>query len=439
MSKQWLLALAACCALLGAPLGAAPQDTAPAAFHFVHPEAKETWREGLPQDCVAVSPTCVYSPSERTVFALTELCGLGEGYEVEFLLLGNLSDRAYEGLAIAWDAPSVIGKAVAALGVPKGVAASVQRGLGMAQGERFTVEVKRLGKDEAFRPLADFVNDQCSTPAQNLFARGFPYVGADGHDDEMPASVIAAYAEPDSLFGLPYPAPKGAVYGLFTAKTNEEAGTPTIVALRWQRLPDGQARVLKHRVDVTTATLTNPDPLLAELKKVCEDPRDVFLDVRLAPTLPLAKIVPFARLLVALEAEGGFTIDAPAKGQVSLRAFLPNDAWRDRKARVFQPWEVEIAPPPKPGETPVVTLCQILEDWTVDGPDPALTRKCYPDMTAKTIAETLKRVDVSAGRVYVVFFYAAPGVTVGDLAPFAEALSGPCPTQWVFLEADRAK
>ena len=361
------------------------------------------------------------------------------GYEVEFLLLGNLSDRAYEGLAIAWDAPSVIGKAVAALGVPKGVAASVQRGLGMAQGERFTVEVKRLGKDEAFRPLADFVNDQCSTPAQNLFARGFPYVGADGHDDEMPASVIAAYAEPDSLFGLPYPAPKGAVYGLFTAKTNEEAGTPTIVALRWQRLPDGQARVLKHRVDVTTATLTNPDPLLAELKKVCEDPRDVFLDVRLAPTLPLAKIVPFARLLVALEAEGGFTIDAPAKGQVSLRAFLPNDAWRDRKARVFQPWEVEIAPPPKPGETPVVTLCQILEDWTVDGPDPALTRKCYPDMTAKTIAETLKRVDVSAGRVYVVFFYAAPGVTVGDLAPFAEALSGPCPTQWVFLEADRAK
>ena len=123
MSKQWLLALAACCALLGAPLGAAPQDTAPAAFHFVHPEAKETWREGLPQDCVAVSPTCVYSPSERTVFALAELCGLGEGYEVEFLLLGNLSDRAYEGLAIAWDAPSVIGKAVAALGVPKGVEA----------------------------------------------------------------------------------------------------------------------------------------------------------------------------------------------------------------------------------------------------------------------------------------------------------------------------
>lgn len=439
MSRHWLLALSAWCALLGAPLGAAPQETAPAAFRFVHPEAKETWREGLPQDCVAVSPTCVYSPSERTVFALSELCGLGEGYEVEFLLLGNLSDRAYEGLAIAWDAPSVIGKAVAALGVPKGVAASVQRGLGMAQGERFTVEVKRLGKDEAFRPLADFVNDQCSTPAQNLFARGFPYVGADGHDDEMPASVIAAYAEPDSLFGLPYPAPKGAVYGLFTAKTNEEAGTPTIIALRWQRLPDGRARVLKHRVDVTTATLTNPDPLLAELKKVCEDPRDVFLDVRLDPTLPLAKVVPFARLLVALEAEGGFTIDAPAKGQVSLRAFLPNDAWRDRKARVFQPWEVEIAPPPKPGETPVVTLCQILEDWTVDGPDPALTRKCYPDMTAKTIAETLKRVDVSVGRVYVVFFYAAPGVTVGDLAPFAEALSGPCPTQWVFLEADRAK
>ena len=420
-------------------LYAAPQETAPAAFVFTHPEAKKTWREGLPADCVAVSPTCVYSPSQRAVFLLAERCGLGAGYEVEFLLLGNLSDRAYEGLAVAWDPPSVVGKAVAGLGVPKGVPANVQRGLGLAQGERFTVELRRLGKDEAFRPLADFVDDQCSTPAQNLFARGFPFVGTDGYDDDMPAAILSAYAEPKSLFGLPYPAPKSAVYGLFRSKTEEECGAPAVIALRWQRLPDGQPRVLKHRVTVDAAAIADPDALLDTLKKVCEDPRDVFLDVRLDPALKLSEVVPFAKLIVALEAEGGFTIDAPAAGQLPIRAFLPNDAWRDRKARVFQPWEVEIAPPPKPGEQAVVTLCQILEDWTVDGPDPALTRKCYPDVTPKSIVQVLKRVDVNAGKVYVVFFYAEPGVTVGDLVPFAAALADVCPTQWVFLNAPAPK
>lgn len=415
-------------------LHAEPRETAPAAFVFAHPEAKRAWREGLPADCKEVSPTCVYSPSQRTVYLLAELCGLDEGYEVEFFLLGNLSDRAYEGLAVAWDPPSTVGKAVAGLGVPKGVAPDVQRGLGLAQGERFTVALKRLGRDTAFRPLADFVEDQCSTPAQNLFARGFPFVGTDGgYDDAMPAAILSTYAEPKSLFGLPYAAPKSAVYGLFRSKTAEEGGAPAVFALQWQRLPDGQPRVLKHRVTVDAAAVADPDPLLAQLRKVCEDPRDVFLDVRLDPALTLAQVVPLAKLLVALEAEGGFTIDAPAAGQLPIRAFLPNEAWRDRKARVFQPWEVEIAPPPKPGEQPVVTLCQILEDWTVDGPDPALTRKCYPDVTPNSIAQVLKRVDVNAGKVYVAFFYAQPEVTVGDLAPFAAALAEPCPTQWVFL------
>lgn len=417
-----------------APLRATPQETAPAAYAFAHAEAKADWRAGLPVDCVAVSETCVYSPGERTVFLLAELCGLDAGYEVEFLLLGSLSDRAYEGLAIAWDDPSTVAKAFEALGVPRGAPAEPLRGRAMAQGERVTMHLRRLGQDEAFLPLSDFVEDACSTPAQALFERGFPYVGADGGDDLMPAALIAAYTEPNALLGLPYSAPKSAVYGLFRSKVAMEPGTPAVVALRWQRLPDGQPRVLKHKVTVDAAATADPDPLLTELRNLCEDPRDVFLDVRLDPALTLAQVVPFARLLLALEAEGGLTLDAPAPGQLNLRAFLPNPAWRDRSARVFQPWEVEIAHG-KAGAPPTVTLAQVIEDWTVEGPDPALTRKCYPDVTAQTITRVMRQVDANGGRVYVVFFYAAPDVTVGELAPFAAALGEPCPTQWIFLEA----
>ncbi len=404
----------------------------PGEFHFKHPEMRQSWTAHLPKTATPLTDTCYAAKDEVTVYLLAELCGLGNGYETEFILLGRLSDRAYESLAIAWDDPGTIGKAVEALGCPKGLPANADRGLAMAKGERFTMKVKRIGLDENFRPLTDFMVDECSTPAQALFTRGFPYIGGTGFDDDMPAAILSAYTEEKSLFGLPYHAPKSAVYGLFRTTTDEVYGTPAIIALQWQRLPDAQSRVYNHRLTLTPESIQDPDALIAGLKTLCDDPRDVFLQVRFAPELTLAQVTPLAKLLLTLEAEGGFTLDAPEPGQLPLRAFTPSDAWRTREGRVFQPWEVEFLPGTKDAP-PAVTLCQILEDWTVDGPDPALTRKCYPDMTPETIASTLQKVDQSNGKVYVTFFYATPETTIGELTPYAEALAPLTPTQWIFL------
>ncbi len=407
-------------------------STRPGEYHFKHPDAREAWTTTLPKDLLPVSKTCYASPSENTIYLLAELCGLGAGYETEFILLGQLSDRGYESLAIAWDHPSTIGTAIKQLGCPSGTPANADRGLAMAKGERFTVALKRIGKDDTFRPLSDFMVDECSSPAQALFTRGFPFIGGTTFDDDMPAAILSAYTEDKSLFGMPYHAPKSAVYGSFRTTTEEVTGTPTIIALKWQRLPDNQPRVYHHTLTLTPESIQTPDTFIEELKQLCEDPRDVFLQVRFAPELKLAQISPLAQLLLTLEAEGGFTLDAPESGQLPLRAFAPNNAWRTREGRVFQPWEVEFAPNADTG-TPDVTLCQILEDWTVDGPDPALTRKCYPGMTPETIASTLKKVDQNNGKVYVTFFYAAPDTTVGELTPYAEALAPLTPTQWFFL------
>lgn len=411
--------------------GEAQAAQGPAAYTFRHPEAKAQWRAGLPADCVALSPTCCYSPSAGAVYLLAELTGLDAGYEVEFFLLGALSDRAYEGLAIAWDHPSLLARAIRALGVPEGTPAALQRGLPMAQGERFTLTLRPVSTpDTPFEPLDRFVTDGWSTPAQALFARGFPFVGARSADETMPAALVAAYTEAGAVLGLPYAAPKGQVYGLFRAAREMESGTPVVVALTWQRLD--KPRVYHQVAEISAQTLSAPDALLAQLKALSEDPRDVFLRVRFDPALPLRACVPLAKLLLALETEGAFVIDAPESGQIPLRALLPDAAWNIREKRVFQPWEVELKP--RPGGGVEATLCQILEDWTVEGPDPALTRKCYPGVTPETIAEVIRRVDVNHGRIYAVFFYAAPGVTVGDLAPFAAALVEPCPTQWIFTE-----
>lgn len=426
-----LLAFCLACGLICCAL--ASTITAPQAYVFEHPEAKETWKSALPKDCVAVSPTCVYSAKEKTVYLLAEITGIGINYEVEFILLGQLSDRAYEALAVAWDNPSTVGKAIEALGVPKGKPANIQRGMPMAQGERFTLAIKSLTDGAAFLPLSDYISDNCSTPTQNLFGRGFPYIGGTDFDDLMPASIVSSYSEPVSLFGMPYAAEKSAVYGLFRSKKELVRGEPVIVSLKWEQLPDAQPRVYHHQLKVTAETLQNADKQIELVKALASDPRDIFLEIAFDPSLKLAQIKPFAGLLLTVEEHGGFVIAPPKPGQIPLRAFLPNQAWRDRESRVFQPWEVEIHGGQPNGAPPQVTLCQILEDWTVEGINPALTRKCYPSVAASTIVETMKRVDVNDGKIYVVFFYVTPETTVADLAPFTDALTEPCPTQWIFF------
>ena len=404
----------------------------PGEYTFANASVKATWREqvALPADCVAVSPTCVYSVSAKTVYLLAELTGIGEGYETEFILLGPLSDRAYEGLAMAWDAPSVVSRAVKALGVSQGVAAEPLRGLAMAQGERFTMSICRLKEAEkGFLPLSEFLIDACSTPAQNLLGRGFPFVGATDFDDLMPASIIAAYTEKASTFGLPFYAAKGTVYGQFRAKTAEEEGAPAVVALKWEQL--ATPRVYHAKLHLTAAELKQPEKMVETLKGFCDDPRDVFLQVTFDEALTVVEVAPLAKLFLALEAEGGFTLTVQ-DGYLPIRAFVPQESWRIREERAFQPWEMEFELAAD-GGTPKATLCQILEDWTVEGNDPALTRTCYPGVTPQTVLNVMKQVDVNDGKIYVVFFYCPAQQTIGSLLPYARVLSEACPTQWVFV------
>ena len=407
----------------------------PGAYTFTE-NVPADWTAGLPADIVEVTATCQYSKAERAVYILTDLCGLSEGIETEFIVAGPLSDRAYEAFAIARDLPSVIARAVEALGVPPGQAADPLAGRGMAKGERFTLSVRRLGPegDTDFRPLSDFVEDTCSTPAQNLFGRGFPYVGNTPElDTHMPSAVVASYTEPISLFGLPFHAPKSQVYGLFRAKSAETGGRPAVIRLAWDRLRDGQPRVYDVRLPVTKADLDSPDAILEKLKALCEDPRDVFLTPVIADDVPLEKLPAFAALVMELDRQGGITVDTAESGQISLRAFLPNPVWNERSNRVFQPWEIEVAPGEAPGK-PRVTLCRIIEDWTAEGNEPALTRSCYPGLNAKTLDSAMQRLDTEDGRIYVAFFYAAPGLTMGDIGPLSTAILKRCPTQWVFLQ-----
>lgn len=243
--KSWLSTCCLCLGLCAVTPWLNAQETKtemlPGAYAFQTPVAKTTWVKYLPEGSTLISPTCAYSEKEHTIYLLAEFCGLSEGYEVEFLLLGRLSDRAYEGAMITWDDPSTVKKAAAALKVPLGEESNVARGMPMARGERFTVEYAPLDEEKVtFRSIVEEVEDSCSTPAQDLFGRGFPYIGRTVMDDLMPCALIALYTGCDALFGMPYYAAKSATYGSFRAKRDRTSGTPVIVALRWQKLPNDQ-------------------------------------------------------------------------------------------------------------------------------------------------------------------------------------------------------
>ncbi len=395
-------------------------------------EYRDTWTKSLPKDIEKVSPTCALHHPTKTVYFLAELCGLPAGYETEFVAIGPLSDRAYESFAITCDKPSVIGKAIEKLGTPRGTPPATLAGLGVTKGERFTFSVKRLPADETFRPLSDFICDEFAPEGQSPLTRGFPYIGVNpALDDTMPSAFAATYTEPCTLFGLPLLAPKSAVYGLYRTKTSEAGQTPAIFALKWEQLPN-QSRVYNHAITINSDHIARPDTLLAQLRALAEDPRDVFLTITIAPEVKLSTVAPFATLLLALEKEGAYTIDVAPKDQLSLRAFNPDDAWNDRSKRVFQPWEIEVTPSETPGE-PHITLCQILEDWTVEGNDPALTRQCYPSLSVKDLPAVMKKVDVNEGKVYVAFIYTSPEATMQDIGPIATAIAPLTPTQWLFI------
>lgn len=411
------------------------ENRLPGAYKFLTPTAKETWKQHLPEGCVFVSPTCAYNKNDKTIYLLAEFCGLSEGYEIEFILLGRLSDRAYESTMIAWDDPSAIRKAAEALGLPLGEAANIAQGMPAARGERFTVEYAPLNdKQVAFKSIAEEVDDQSSTAAQNLFGRGFPYVGKMQADDYMPCAIIPTYTGCEALFGMPYFADKSSTYGLFRAKQTRPYGAPVIVALRWQQLPNGAPRVVNESLHLTKELIANPEAIVETLKNLSNNPADVFLHVSLDETLLLDEVVPIATLLLAIENEGGYTILPPKDNQLSIRAFVPKSIWLDREKRLFQPWEIEVTPGVD-GAPASVTLCQIEEDWSGEGLDPLLTRHCYPNVKPETILSVMNHLDEDAGRCYVAFFYCKYGTRINDILPYVEAIKKDCPVHWIFINS----
>jgi hypothetical protein len=211
--------------------------TGPAEWRLVNTNAVARWqaeqsgRAG--EEFLALKGVAADKKSGE-VRLLAEAVGHGAGTTAEFLLVGPLSDRAYEAAAVTVASPADIVRAVEFTGVRRGSCVDGVRFHFVPCGERFQLYVRRLDdKSGVERLFRDWLQE--SAPDDPLLCdRGFVFAGGAWKEQDgesvcttatvPPCSVVSLYNE-FSIFDLPRQAGQSAVYGRLTMKEALPYGT----------------------------------------------------------------------------------------------------------------------------------------------------------------------------------------------------------------------
>jgi hypothetical protein len=164
------------------------------------------------------------------------------------------------------------------------------------------------------------------------------------------------------------------------------------------------------------------------LMALVEKGQSPFLTVRFDDRLVLKNVRAAVALLDLLTA-GEVRVEAPARGGLCYRAYVPNEKFRDRAARIVQPWELRL----RSREATVVgTLVQIKQRRR-DEQAPELEVVEYP---VATPAQLRKALDEHGPGISVILIYAAPDIAYGRLQEYVQAAIATHPTIHVFLERE---
>lgn len=374
----------------------------------------------------------------RTVTLDATTTGVGPGDVAEFFLITENSGHGYEALLVSFAKADDVCKAIEFIGVPRGRGVNYERFAFWPKGERL-LATARIG-DAAPVPLASLMKDlQTGAPVEPT---GFIYTGdrrdAAGAfigDASGPGSIASCYNEPITALDIPRLALQSEVYENFVVgpafPTNADLRVEIVLAPE-PRPADSPRRVL----DVAMAFSTNgvavdgapAAPLadaLAKLRTAAQAARDVYAAATWATDLPVAQIRDACRALKILDADGGVRMEPPSPGDPYYKAFVPNEAWRDRAQRPTQPCELRFDAEGK------ATLVVIEEIWKDGEIDPELKVSEVAGVSAAALPALLaeKKPDLA---VLLVF---APGaMRYGDLKPYLSAVLATHPNLYVFAD-----
>ena len=434
----------------------AQQFTGPAVWQVVQTNAVKRWTEAQPKgaDGIYTYPGVTVDVKKREVRLLAEAVGHRAGITTEFLLVGPMSDRAYEALAVTVASPSDIVRAVERLGLARGGGIGSRPFRFWPYGEHLLLAMIRL--DDPARkeqPFSAFIKDSnTETPmigADGIVFTGGRWIGdACLTDTNMPASVCSLYNEGATVFDVPSRVGQSEVYGRLTVAEQIPYGTLLEVVLRPLLPPDGKPRMLpltltlSKKADAFRLAITSADGRVSEdlpltdgvkwLKARSEEGREPFVTLDIDEALTLADAARVAELFAMLDGKGLKLDGKPDRGVYPM-AFLPQEKWRERKDRIPQPFELHLTRDANGAIRKKLVFIE--EDWSGESLDPALTPKEYPFDTWDAFLPLVKRTGGPDNKVNLLFVFAPGDLPLREVMPGVRAVSDVLPLVYLFKTA----
>ncbi len=442
-------------------LDALAQMIGPGPGREANQEAVKRWTAAQRKDAPAtrqVWPGVMADTEARTVTVVAEAVGLDVGGVVEFVLVGETSDRDYEALAVVLARPSDVARALEAIGLPRGRPVLPRAFRFWPKGERVTLTARPFAGGPE-HPVGAYVFDQ---PAQRGMSNLFTYVGSvwreDGSceaDEPSPGSIISTYNAPTTVLDMPFAVTQNAAYGHYVVKEKLMAReTLWCFIFRPERSADEPPRVVP--VELTAqprAGLAQPPAGVAEVEWVrrvsdgavttnaldetvkgfmglTQSGREPFVALRFDDRLTVRAAVEAARVIEAIEGGNGVRVDGPAAGQLYYKAFLPNEAWRAQEKRLMQPYELRLERDGEAGWRK--TFVQIHEDWSDEASlDPKLTVRPYPLQAWAELPARVKELGRGLGTLLV---FAPADAPLAAFMAGVRLVQQTLPTVYVFAE-----
>jgi len=427
------------------------QFTGPSEWRMVNTNAVEAWNSAQQKSVspvVAAWPGVVSDKQKREVRLLAEAVGHPAGITTEFLLVGPLSDRAYESAAVTVAKPGDIVRAIEHLGVARGGCIASRPFRFWPYGERLVATMRRL--DGAEKPLQSLIHDsEASAPL--LGDGGLVFTG--GHwnsagecwgDTNMPSSVISLYNESSTILDVPFQVGQSEAYGRLTLAEAMPYGTLIEIVLRpLTSMPRVLPLVVTAAMQGLEVKLTCAEASGAVLKQagladsltwmksLSEQGRELFVTLDMDDAMPLKRATDVARVFEMLDGKG-IKLDGKTASGLYPRAFLPQEKWRERKDRNPQPFELHVTQDAS-GKI-VKKLVFIEEDWSVPGLDPKLTPREYPFENWSELSGLVAKTGGPDCKVSLLFVFAPAEMALAKFMPGVRAVSEQLPMVYLFGE-----
>ncbi len=434
----------------------AAEFTGPSGWELINTNAVEKWQSACQKQAGAdflVQNGVAADKKKNEVRLLAEAVGHGTGTTTEFMLVGPVSDRAYESVAVTVASPLAIVKAVEFLGIKRGSCIDARKFQFVPCGERFQLFVRRLdGSDSKEEPFGSLLKE--SIPDDPLFPEdGFAFAGGEWEERNgkslcltetvPPCSVISLYNEL-SIFDMPRQAGQSAVYGRLTVKAALPYGTlleiiarpvsgeSTVLPLDITVQPDGGSFVLHTEcVKLKINRSGTVKDAVGWLRSQSDLGKDLFVTLKFDKNLTVGQARDSAALFEIVSTSGVNLYGKGAAG-VYYKAFLPQDEWRKRDGRNPQPFEVHVTR--DENGTVKKKLVFIEEDWNVKGLDPKLTPREYPFKKWSELQPLVQKTGGEDNKVAVLFFFVPVDMKLCDFMPGINALKKRLPLVHVFSE-----